>query len=105
MTQGGYQTATVSRDGGAQVCPRQMTWIWPPPTRWPRGCAAVAHAGLLLLDLGGLSFCDARGLRAFVQIAKLADRTVRQLAPRAFPRPGLAGARASRGRTRMTPAR
>ena len=40
-----------------------------------RGCAAAAHGGLLLLNLSGLSFCDARGLRAFVQIANLADRT------------------------------
>jgi anti-anti-sigma factor len=40
-----------------------------------RGCAAFAHAWLLLLDLGGLSFCDARGLSAFVMIANHADQT------------------------------
>jgi anti-anti-sigma factor len=39
-----------------------------------RGCAAFAHAGLLLLDLSGLSFCDARGLSAFVKIANHADQ-------------------------------
>jgi anti-anti-sigma factor len=39
-----------------------------------QGYAAIAHAArLLLLDLTGLSFCDARGLSAFVQIANQAD--------------------------------
>lgn len=39
-----------------------------------RGCAALArHARLLLLDLTGLSFCDARGLSALVRIANHAD--------------------------------
>ena len=36
-----------------------------------RGYAAVAR--LVLLDLTGLSFCDARGLSAFVRIANHAD--------------------------------
>jgi anti-anti-sigma factor len=44
------------------------------------GCAIAAHAGLLLLDLTGLSFCDARGLSAFVRIANQADRTGCRLA-------------------------
>jgi anti-sigma B factor antagonist len=39
-----------------------------------QGCAAIARlAGLVLLDLTGLSFCDARGLSAFVRIANQAD--------------------------------
>jgi anti-sigma B factor antagonist len=39
-----------------------------------QGCAAIARsARLLLLDLTGLSFCDARGLSAFVRIANHAD--------------------------------
>ena len=39
-----------------------------------QGCAAIARrARLLLLDLTGLSFCDARGLGALVQIANHAD--------------------------------
>ena len=39
-----------------------------------QGCAAIARlARLLLLDLAGLSFCDARGLSAFVRIANRAD--------------------------------
>jgi anti-sigma B factor antagonist len=38
------------------------------------GCAAIARlARLVLLDLTGLSFCDARGLSAFVKIANQAD--------------------------------
>jgi anti-sigma B factor antagonist len=35
------------------------------------GCAALAR--LVLLDLAGLSFCDARGLGAFIRIANQAD--------------------------------
>jgi anti-anti-sigma factor len=39
-----------------------------------RGRAAIGrHARLLLLDLTGLSFCDASGLTAFVRIANEAD--------------------------------
>jgi len=39
-----------------------------------RGFAAIDHAArLLLLDLAGVSFCDARGLSAFVRIANYAD--------------------------------
>jgi anti-sigma B factor antagonist len=41
-----------------------------------QGHAAITgHAWLLLLDLTGLSFCDARGLSALVQIANHADKT------------------------------
>ena len=45
-----------------------------------QGCALAIHAGLLLLDLTGLSFCDARGLSAFVRIANEADRAGCRLA-------------------------
>jgi anti-sigma B factor antagonist len=39
-----------------------------------RGQAAIRrHARCLLLDLTGLSFCDARGLSAFVRIANEAE--------------------------------
>jgi anti-sigma B factor antagonist len=39
-----------------------------------RGRTAIGrHARLLLLDLSGLSFCDACGLSAFVRIANEAD--------------------------------
>ena len=41
---------------------------------YQRGRTAIAgHARLLLLDLSGLSFCDARGLSALVRIANDAD--------------------------------
>jgi anti-anti-sigma factor len=41
-----------------------------------RGHAAITgHARLLLLDLTGLSFCDAQGLSALVKIANHADKT------------------------------
>src|SRR5512140_2935349 len=45
-----------------------------------RGCAIASHAGLLLLDLTSLSFCDARGLSAFVRITNQADRAGCRLA-------------------------
>jgi anti-sigma B factor antagonist len=39
-----------------------------------RGCAAIAReVRLLLLDLSGLWFCDARGVSALVQISNHAD--------------------------------
>jgi anti-anti-sigma factor len=39
-----------------------------------QGCAAIARlARLVLLDLTGVSFCDARGLSALVRIANHAD--------------------------------
>lgn len=38
-----------------------------------QGCAIAGHAGVLLLDLTSLFFCDARGLSAFVRIANQAD--------------------------------
>ncbi len=76
MTQRGYQTAAVSRGGGVQVlfAPDELD-LATADALAARGCAAAAHGGLLLLDLSGLSFCDARGLRAFVQIANHADWT------------------------------
>jgi anti-anti-sigma factor len=76
MAQGGYRTAAVSRGGRIQVLstPDELD-LATADALAARGCAAAAHAGLLLLDLSGLSFCDARGLRAFVQIANHADRT------------------------------
>ena len=54
-----------------------------------RGCAIAVHAELLLLDLTSLSFCDARGLSAFVRIANQADRAGCRLALIA-PRPPVA---------------
>jgi anti-anti-sigma factor len=52
-----------------------------------QGCAAAARAGVLLLDLTGVSFCDARGLSALVRIANQADRAGCRLALIAPPPP------------------
>ncbi len=38
-----------------------------------QGYAAIACSAWVLLDLTGLSFCDAQGLSAFVRIANQAD--------------------------------
>jgi anti-anti-sigma factor len=54
-----------------------------------QGCAIAVHARLLLLDLTSLSFCDARGLSAFVRIANQADKAGCRLALIA-PRPQVA---------------
>ena len=54
-----------------------------------QGCAIAAHARLLVLDLTSVSFCDARGLSAFVRIANQADRAGCRLALIA-PRPQVA---------------
>ena len=54
-----------------------------------QGCAIAVHAGLLLLDLTSLSFCDARGLSALVRIANQADRAGCRLALIA-PQPAVA---------------
>jgi anti-sigma B factor antagonist len=51
-----------------------------------QGCAIAGHAGVLLLDLTSLFFCDARGVSAFVRIANEADRAgcrLALIAPRA----------------------
>ena len=45
-----------------------------------QGCAIAVQARVLLLDLTNLSFCDARGLSAFVRIANQADRAGCRLA-------------------------
>jgi anti-anti-sigma factor len=45
-----------------------------------QGCAIAIQGGVLLLDLTSLSFCDARGLSAFVRIANQADRAGCRLA-------------------------
>jgi len=75
MTQCANQAMAASRGDGIQVLPAPGELDLATAGRLAaRGCAAVAHTRLLLLDLSGLSFCDARGLSAFVQIANHADR-------------------------------
>lgn len=56
-----------------------------------RGCTAIdRHVRLLLLDLSGLSFCDARGLSALVRIANHANAAGCRYSLIA-PRPQVAG--------------
>ena len=73
MTQGENQTA--ARGAGIEIVtmPAELDLLTGEDVV-AQGCAAIARsARLLLLDLAGLSFCDARGLSAFVRIANHAD--------------------------------
>jgi anti-sigma B factor antagonist len=74
MAQGGNQT-TVDRGDAIHILrmPPELDLATADGLA-EQGSAAVARrARLLLLDLAGLSFCDARGLSAFVRIANTAD--------------------------------
>ena len=74
MTQGENQT-TAARSAGIEILgmPPELDLATADGVV-EQGYAAIARpARLLLLDLGGLSFCDARGLSAFVRIANHAD--------------------------------
>ena len=74
MTQAKNQTAADS-GGGIEIVrmPAELDLITSEGVA-ALGCAAIARlARLVLLDLTGLSFCDARGLSAFVKIANQAD--------------------------------
>ena len=74
MTQGENQT-TAARSAGIEILgmPPELDLATADGVV-EQGYAAIARpARLLLLDLGGLSFCDARGLSAFVRIANYAD--------------------------------
>ncbi|MGO9191046.1 MAG: STAS domain-containing protein [Streptosporangiaceae bacterium] len=74
---------TMTRDENRMAADRAGTEILSMPAELDlvtsegvveQGYAAIARsARLLLLDLTGLSFCDARGLGAFVRIANHAD--------------------------------
>jgi len=74
MNQAKNQTAADSRTGIEIVpMPAELDLATSADVT-ARGCAAIARlARLVLLDLAGLSFCDARGLSAFVKIANRAD--------------------------------
>jgi anti-anti-sigma factor len=74
MTQSGNQ-ATADRGDGIQILPTpEELDLATADGLVEQGCAAISrHAWMLLLDLTGLSFCDARGLSAFVRIANHAD--------------------------------
>ncbi len=74
MTQGENQT-TPDRRAGIEILPMPAELdLATSEGVVEQGYAAIARpARLLLLDLTGLSFCDARGLSAFVRIANHAD--------------------------------
>jgi len=74
MTRGENQTAADS-GGGIEIVPMPAELdLTTSEGVTALGCAAIARlARLVLLDLTGLSFCDARGLSAFVKIANQAD--------------------------------
>ena len=74
ITQGQHQ---VMANPGAQVevmgTPAELD-LTTADSLAEQGCMAIGRRPLLLLlDLTGLSFCDARGLSAFVRIANKAD--------------------------------
>jgi len=74
MTQGENQ-ATPDRGAGIEILPMPAELdLTTSEGVVEQGYAAIARpARLLLLDLTRLSFCDARGLSAFVRIANHAD--------------------------------
>ena len=74
MTQGENQ-ASAERGAGIEILstPAELD-VATDNDLVQQGYAAIDRsARVLLLDLAGLSFCDARGLSAFVQIANHAD--------------------------------
>jgi anti-anti-sigma factor len=80
MTEGATQTAAGSGAAiGVLRAPEELD-LATADVLAAQGCAIAAHAGLLLLDLTSLSFCDARGLSALVRIANQADRAGCRLA-------------------------
>ena len=80
MTEGATQTAAGSGAAIAVVRAPAELDLATADGLAARGCAIAGYAGLLLLDLTSLSFCDARGLSAFVRIANQADRAGCRLA-------------------------
>jgi len=80
MTEGATQTAADHGAGvGVLRAPEELDLATADGLA-AQGCAIAAHTRLLLLDLTSLSFCDARGLSAFVRIANQADRAGCRLA-------------------------
>jgi anti-anti-sigma factor len=80
MTEGATQTAAGSGAGIAVLRAPEELDLATADSLAAQGCAIAVHTGLLLLDLTGLSFCDARGLSAFVRIANEADQAGCRLA-------------------------
>jgi anti-anti-sigma factor len=68
-------TVTADRDGAIQIldAPGELDLATADGV-CEQGRAAIArHARLVLFDLTGMYFCDARGLSAFVRVANDAD--------------------------------
>jgi anti-sigma B factor antagonist len=80
MTEGATQTAAGSGAGIAVLRAPEELDLATADGLAEQGRAIAVNAGLLLLDLTSLSFCDARGLSAFVRIANQADKTGCRLA-------------------------
>jgi len=74
MTERATQTLTDSGAGIEVLCAPKELDLATADGLAAQGCAIAAQARLLLLDLTSLSFCDARGISAFVRIANQADR-------------------------------
>ncbi len=74
MTEGATQTAAGSGAGTEVLRAPEELDLATADGLAAQGCAIAGHARVLLLDLTSLSFCDARGLSAFVRIANQADR-------------------------------
>src|SRR5690348_1393523 len=74
MTEGATQAAAGSGAGIAVLRAPEELDLATADALAEQGCAIASHVRLLLLDLTSLSFCDARGLSAFVRIANQADR-------------------------------
>ena len=74
MNQASNQTAANSGTGIEIVpMPAELDLATSAEVAAAGGAAIARLARLVLLDLAGLSFCDARGLGAFVRIANQAD--------------------------------
>ena len=67
MTDGGGQIQVVQVRGELDLALADSLAV--------RGYAAIGRQARVLLDLAGVSFCDACGLGALVRIANHADRT------------------------------
>lgn len=74
MTRSGNETTADRMDGIQVLRVRGDLDFATADAVYQRCRAAIArHARLLLLDLSGLAFCDARGLSALVRMANDAD--------------------------------
>jgi anti-anti-sigma factor len=80
MTEGATQTVAGSGAGTEVLRAPEELDLATADGLAAQGCAIAIHAGVLLLDLTSLSFCDARGLSAVVRIANQADRAGCRLA-------------------------